>query len=156
MRFPGRLAASLLSASIGWAAGNAVTSSLILLDSPTFDWTNWARATAYVCPAAWALAGIPLALSGARFPAGPSRAKAILLAGLFAGGLMTLYFGPAALASPEGRTLLYAAAGQALATGGIAMLVYCLLTSARIPHPLTTNAESGTPGQPSIRPASPR
>lgn len=129
MRLPGRLAASLLSAAIGWASGNAVTSSLILLDSPTFDWTNWARATGYICLAAWALAGLPLALSGARFPAGPARAKVILFAGLLAAAVMAIFFGPAALASPEGRILLYIVSGQALATAGIAMLAYCLLTA---------------------------
>jgi hypothetical protein len=129
LRLPGRLVASLLSASIGWAAGNVVTSSLILLNSPTVFWAGWAQASGYVCLAAWAVAGIPLALSGARFPAGPKRAKAILFAGLLAAAVMALFFGPGGLAGPEGRILLYIVSGQALATAGIAMLSYCLLTS---------------------------
>lgn len=133
MRLTGRLAASLISAVIGWAAGNAVTSSLILIESPTFEWTRWARATGFVCLAAWVVAGLPLALSGVRFPAGPSRAKAILFAGLLAAGVMALFFGPGAIAAPEGRILLYIVSGQALATAGIAMLTYCLLTSGASP-----------------------
>lgn len=129
MLLAGRLAASLLAAFIGWAAGNLVTSSLILLNSPTFFWAGWAQVSGYVCLAAWAVAGIPLALSGARFPAGPARAKAILFAGLLAAGVMALFFGPGGLAGPEGRILLYIVSGQALATAGIAMLVYCLLSA---------------------------
>ena len=143
MLLAGRLAASLLAAVIGWAAGNAVTSSLILLNSPTFFWAGWAQASGCVCLAAWAVAGIPLALSGARFPAGPARAKAILFAGLLAAGVMALFFGPGGLAGPGGRVLLYIVCGQALATAGIAMLTYCLLSArfttqgspARVPPP---------------------
>ncbi len=151
MIFIGRLAASLLAAFVGWAAGNAVTSSLILLQSPMWEWRGWALASGYVCLAAWAVAGIPLALSGARFPAGPARAKAILFAGLLAAGVMALSFGPGGLAGPEGRTLLFIVTGQALATGGIAMLAYCLL-SARLtaPGPPCPTAPS------SARPPAPR
>jgi len=149
--FIGRLAASLLAAFVGWAAGNAVTSSLILLQSPMWEWRGWALASGYVCLAAWAGAGIPLALSGARFPAGPARAKAILFAGLLAAGVMALSFGPGGLAGPEGRTLRFILTGQALATGGIAMLAYCLL-SARLtaPGPPCPTAPS------SARPPAPR
>lgn len=151
MIFIGRLAASLLSASFGWAAGNAVTSSLILLQSPMWEWRGWALASGYVCLAAWALAGIPLAVSGACFPPGPARVKAILIGGLGAGGVMALLFGPGAIASSGGRVLFCIVTGQALATGGIAMLAYCLL-SARLtaPGPPCPTAPS------SARPPTPR
>ena len=148
MRLPGRIAASLHSAAIGWAAGNLVTSGLILLYSPTFFWAGWAQASGYVCLAAWAVAGLPLALSGARFPAGPKRAKAILFAGLLAAAVMALFFGPGGLAGPGGRILFYIVSGQALATAGIAMLIYCLLTGSLFAAPLAppaANAESGSP-----------
>jgi hypothetical protein len=141
LRLPGRLAASFISASIGWVAGNAVTSSLILLNSPSFFWAGWAQASGYVCLAAWVVAGIPLALSGAHFPAGPARAKAILFAGLIAAAVMALFFGPGGLAGPEGRTLLYIVSGQALATAGIAMLVYCLFASGVAPMRHSSRSE---------------
>jgi len=125
----GRLIASLIAAIIGWAVGNAATASLVLLQSPSFAWQGWALASGAVCAAAWAMAGIPLALSGARFPAGPRRARTILLTGLGASGVMCLLFGPAALTSNSGKVMLLLVGGQALATGGISMLVYCLLSS---------------------------
>ncbi len=128
MDLAGRLLASLIAAAIGWAAGNAVTSSLVLLHSPSFAWQGWALTSGAVCAAAWVLTGIPLAISGIRFPAGRQRARAILLTGLGACAVVCLFFGPAALTSNAGRVMLLIASGQALATGGISMLVYCLLS----------------------------
>ncbi len=127
MGLAGRLFASLIAVAIGWAVGNAVTAGLVLLQSPSFAWQGWALASGAVCAAAWAMAGIPLAFSGIRFPAGPRRARAILLTGLGACGVVCLFFGPAALTSGAGRVMLLIAGGQALTTGGISMLVYCLL-----------------------------
>jgi len=129
----GRLLASLAAAVIGWAVGNAATAALILLQSPSFAWQGWAMASGAVCAVAWAMAGIPLAISGIQFPAGPRRARAVLLAGLGACGVMCLFFGPAALTSSAGRLMLLIVAGQALATGGASMLIYCLLSGSSLP-----------------------
>lgn len=90
-------------------------------------------ASGAVCGVAWAIAGIPLAISGIQFPAGPRRARAVLLTGLGACGVMCLFFGPAALTSSAGRLMLLIVAGQALATGGASMLVYCLLSGRSLP-----------------------
>jgi len=121
------LLASLIAAASGWSVGNAATATLILLQAPSFNWQGWAIASAGVVLAAWAVAGIPLAISGATFPPGPRRAEAVLVAGFGSGSAMCLLFLPGAIASSGGRTLLLVVAGQALATGAVAMLVYCLL-----------------------------
>lgn len=128
MRLTSRLLASLAAAIIGWAVGNISTASLVLLRSPSFNWKEWALVSGCACLAIWAVAGIPLAASGAVFPPGPKRARAILLSGLGAGCAAAVLFGPGAVTSAGGRTLLLIVTGQALATGGAAMLAYCLLT----------------------------
>jgi len=140
LRLPGRLLASLGAAAMGWAAGNIMTASLILLRSASFNWQGWAMASGAVCLAAWAVAGIPLAVSGAAFPPGPERAKAILFAGLGSGCAAAILFGPGAVASAGATTLLLIAAGQALASGGAGMLAYCLLTGGGSRAPSGTNS----------------
>lgn len=129
-----RLAASIIAAIAGWAAGNMVTSSLImLLDSPGWEWRQWAMLTGPLSLAAWVVVGIPLVLSGARFASGRARAKAVLITGLGACGYMALLvawaFRPLDVTSASGRMFLLINFGQALMTGSISMLVYCLLST---------------------------
>jgi hypothetical protein len=122
-----RICCSFVAAVVGWAVGNAVTSSLILLQSPFFPWTGWALATGVVCAVAWGLAGVPLAISGATFAPGWPMLRAMLFAGLIACAVMAALFGPDAMRSSGARTIAYIVCGQAFVTATVAMLVYGLL-----------------------------
>jgi hypothetical protein len=120
--------------------GNAVTAGLVLLYSHSFNWQGWSLASAAVVLAAWVMAGIPLAVSGMRFPSGRARALAIFIAGTASCAVVCLFFLPMAL-MPEGSfTLLLVVAGQAVSTSGISMLVYCLLAGGRFPAPASSNS----------------
>jgi hypothetical protein len=124
-----RLLAALAAVAAGWLAGLAAVWAVLALTAtaPGFEWRFWAVMSGVYCLLGWVIVGGPLAVLGTRFPPGAKRATAVLVVGLIGFAMIAATFGSYALRTAQGWTLLAFAGGDALATAGVSMLVYCVL-----------------------------